>query len=51
MNNCDYCAEPDDPRNVCQEPTYGYVCTRAPGHDGPHVACGTVDHQIETWED
>lgn len=26
-----------------------YACTRAVGHTGPHIACGTKDHNIITW--
>ena len=28
-----------------------FACTRAAGHDGPHVACGIDDHALQTWED
>lgn len=51
MNRCPYCHETGHLDPVCYQDFDGtYVCTRKPGHDGPHVACGD-DHQIETWED
>lgn len=30
----------------------GYYCTRAVGHTGNHVACGSSaeDHKLKTWE-
>jgi len=28
----------------------GYVCSRPKGHDGPHVACGSILHCMEKWE-
>lgn len=28
----------------------GRGCTRKAEHDGDHVACGIVVHQIESWE-
>lgn len=46
---CRYCAEIDPSDPACYKSRNDYVCTRKPGHDGPHVACGD-DHQIETWE-
>lgn len=28
------------------------VCTRPPGHDGPHVACNTFpEHRLDDWND
>jgi hypothetical protein len=27
-----------------------YLCTRPVGHDGPHVACGAIEHNLATWE-
>ena len=51
MSTCIYCGTARSADEVCfHDPGYGYVCTREPGHDGPHVACG-MDHQIDTWED
>lgn len=49
MTTCTYCHETRMHEEVCYQDHDGYVCTRAPGHDGPHVACGDV-HQIDTWE-
>lgn len=48
MSDCPYCSEVDPLGEACFAESIG-VCTRAPGHDGPHVACGT-DHQIDMWE-
>lgn len=50
MNGCPYCTEigPMDPACFDEGPVG--VCTRKPGHDDPHVACGT-DHQIDAWKD
>lgn len=33
----------------CGETDQGWTCTREPGHDGPHVACGGDVHEMETW--
>lgn len=27
----------------------GYICTRAPGHDGPHVAHITTGRAVQAW--
>lgn len=27
----------------------GMQCTRDAGHEGDHVACGDVDHDLEVW--
>lgn len=31
--------------------TDGYCCSRNPGHEGPHVACGGCggDHTLQIW--
>jgi hypothetical protein len=26
-----------------------WQCTRARGHEGPHVACGVHTHNLDTW--
>jgi len=49
MSACQYCSEIGPMDEACFAESIG-VCTRKPGHDGPHVACGT-DHEYETWED
>lgn len=28
----------------------GRGCTRQENHDGDHVACGIVSHQMESWK-
>lgn len=48
MTRCPYCAEVDPTDAACFAEGPVGVCTRAPGHDGPHVACGS-DHRIDTW--
>lgn len=50
MSACPYCTELSPRDRACWAEGDRFVCTRKPGHDGPHVACG-YDHQIETWED
>ena len=35
----------------CQARHGQYGCTRVAGHDGDHVACGTMDNYIATWKD
>jgi len=27
-----------------------FTCTRRKGHKGPHIACGTDEHNYEIWE-
>ncbi|UVY83818.1 hypothetical protein NLU66_16650 [Brachybacterium sp. NBEC-018] len=50
MSACTYCHETGPLEEVCYQDHDGtYVCTRAPGHAGPHVACGD-EHELETWE-
>jgi hypothetical protein len=54
-SDCTYCAEFEskfegsDP--CCAAEISVYQCSRAPGHSGPHVACGTDVHEIVTWKD
>jgi hypothetical protein len=37
---------------ACDEkhPEKRFICTRPPGHDGPHSACTPSEHPIEWWE-
>lgn len=44
---CPFCEEPD---RLCCSAFYHLSCTRTPGHDGPHVACGTHTHLMEFWQ-
>ena len=30
---------------------YSYACTREEGHKGPHVACGSDEHNYAIWSD
>lgn len=36
---------------VCEYKEGEIRCSRPDGHDGPHAACGTALHPIETWND
>lgn len=50
---CPYCCAPTAPRCPGFLSELGeFHCTRATGHDGPHVTChSTIDrHQIRTWQ-
>ncbi len=49
------CAWPE--AHICAAPSppgaYGthFLCTRAYGHAGDHVACCSEEHRMSTWED
>ena len=49
---CQYCSH--DMNSPCcgamHSGTGGWVCTRLPNHDGPHIACGS-EHDIIRWTD
>lgn len=49
--SCWYCGRVDDNGRVCAEANYGdgQLCTREPGHPGPHVSCGITTHPITIW--
>lgn len=48
---CKFCDE-NDPRCCKERSSDGYLCTRLPGHKGPHVACGCRgDHMIVMWDE
>ena len=50
-NECEFCEWPEGAWFGClAESAGGYVCSREQGHDGPHVACGTKDHALATWD-
>jgi hypothetical protein len=36
---------------ACDEkhPEKRFICTRPPGHGGPHSACTPAEHPIEWW--
>lgn len=36
-------------QRMCRASGFLAVCTRAKGHDGPHVAQGTRDQVIDAW--
>ena len=47
---CEYC-EHNKPHCLAKGGLTGWaVCTREANHDGPHVACGIVDHKVLTWK-
>lgn len=46
-DECGYCTPPGSAR--CRDRYDGMVCTRDPGHDGDHVACGGIHHSLGTW--
>jgi len=52
-SGCPWCKDAgfDDP--CCTAKLGKYGCTRAPGHDGHHVACGAfgADHPLAWWKD
>lgn len=38
-------------KKFCQQVnSEGYVCTREPGHDGPHIAHSMTGHAITGWD-
>lgn len=50
MTACIYC-QPSTPDCLQYTDDRAYVCTRAAGHVGAHVACDdTCAHKIDTWE-
>lgn len=42
---------PDSLPEQCMDKGPEFVCTREPGHDGPHVACSPNghDHRLGEW--
>ena len=46
-DKCPYCGFDGD--DVCAAEHGRFYCTRAPGHEGKHVACGRRDHHIAWW--
>lgn len=49
MNRCEYCGEGSD-FELCDAQNDGLGCTRAKGHAGEHVCCGTDnEHAILKW--
>lgn len=45
---------PDRAVGNCRDTWYLWVCTRAPGHEGPHAAHGTVkdrQRQYASWSE
>ena len=50
QDDCEYC-EGDD--SLCCDDInkeYGYVCSRAKGHEGDHIACGYDEgHVLAMW--
>ena len=34
---------------TCGSENGGFFCTREPGHDGLHVACGFSNHKLHCW--
>lgn len=53
---CKYCTYDTDKGHadaveICgEESPETFTCTREKGHDGKHVACGTIDHPILIWD-
>ena len=45
---CRYCGNAPSEARVCASPNGPFVCTRPPGHDGDHVACGDK-HRVQVW--
>lgn len=46
---CPYCRDLLTDGDACGETEQGWSCTREPGHDGPHVACGGELHEMAEW--
>lgn len=40
-----------DPSCDAKHPRQRYVCTREPGHTGPHAACTPTRHPEVQWDD
>lgn len=47
VKECGKCTRHD----TCNAMSKGWGCTRPKGHDGPHVACGIINHSIHTWHE
>ena len=48
----DSCADKQMPvAEPCLEGRGGYFCTRAKGHEGPHVAHGSIYPVCAVWDD
>lgn len=39
----------DDNAPICKQQELGFGCTRAPGHNGPHVAHGSRTEAFHAW--
>lgn len=55
LMKCNICGYDPDTRTppdheFCEEEFENFICTREKGHDGKHVACGTIDHPILIWD-
>ena len=54
-DTCVFCENVDD-ASICSKVHTGppmYICTRAEGHSGQHVACGLskhLEHPIYMWD-
>ncbi len=53
-SECKYCLRETTEygkKIMCPEVSMqGNLCTRPTGHDGQHVACGTLAHEYEKWD-
>ena len=36
--------------DACGSSDKGYCCTLDAGHDGDHVACGLITHDMHAWK-
>lgn len=50
---CEFCGHLPSDGPVCgvRSKREGLMCTREPGHQGKHAACGAVAHPMEEWEE
>lgn len=48
---CEFCFNGDGDQcdDIMEEKELGLICTRELGHDGQHIACGIVTHDIRRW--
>lgn len=49
MTYCKFCGHGGKPCGAI-EPTNSFICTRLSGHEGYHVACGSMCVPREEWE-
>lgn len=49
MKGCPFCNVKVS--GMCNaESSTGLRCTRKKGHSGQHIACGSKEHELQTWE-